>query len=203
MEHLGWKSCKADQDVWYKPEVHPDDGCEYMAYALLYSDDALIIHHDALTAIKEINKYFTMKPDSIGDPDFYLGAKLHPITLKNGVVAWGLSSSKYIQSAVANVKEHLAEKGGSLPKRAATPLPAGYCPELDTSPVLEDEQASYYQSQIGILHWCVELGRVDMVTPILLCPMRDIWKLSTMLMPTSRRSTMPVLCLTRCIQTLV
>jgi hypothetical protein len=41
-----------------------------------------------------------MKPDSIGDPDFYLGAKLQKTQLLNGVFAWGMSFSKYIQAAV-------------------------------------------------------------------------------------------------------
>jgi hypothetical protein len=26
MRHLGWESCKADHDIWLKPEVHKDDG---------------------------------------------------------------------------------------------------------------------------------------------------------------------------------
>ena len=37
---------------------------------------------------------------------------------------------------------------------------------MDTSPELEGELASYYQSQIGILRWIVELGRVDIITEV-------------------------------------
>ena len=44
-----------------------------------------------------------MKPKYVGDPEFYLGANLCPMTLNNGAVAWSLSSSKYIKSGVANV----------------------------------------------------------------------------------------------------
>jgi hypothetical protein len=39
-----------------------------------------------------------MKPGSIGDPDFYLGAKLRMKRLSNSVLAWSMSSSKYIQA---------------------------------------------------------------------------------------------------------
>jgi hypothetical protein len=39
MRHLGWESCKADQDIWLKPEVRKDDGYQYYAYCLLYVDD--------------------------------------------------------------------------------------------------------------------------------------------------------------------
>ena len=56
--------------------------------------------------------------------------------------------------------------GKSLTKRVYGPFPTGYSSELDTSPELEPEQASYYQSQIGILRWMVELGRVDIITEV-------------------------------------
>ena len=48
-----------------------------------------------------------------------------------------------------------------IPKRATAPFPSGYKTELDVSPELNDDDASYYQSLIGILRWIVELGRVD------------------------------------------
>jgi hypothetical protein len=38
---------------------------------------------------------------------------------------------------------------------------------MDTTPVLDAKLASYYQSQIaGVLHWIVELGRVDIITEV-------------------------------------
>ena len=48
-----------------------------------------------------------------------------------------------------------------MPCKAETPLTTTYRPELDTSPELNQEDSSYYQSLIGILRWMVELGRVD------------------------------------------
>jgi len=53
-----------------------------------------------------------------------------------------------------------------LPKRAPAPLSPNYRPEIDTSPELEPQQASYYQSLIGILRWIVELGRVDITCEV-------------------------------------
>ena len=35
MRQLGYTSCKADPDVWMKPEIRPEDGFKYYAYALL------------------------------------------------------------------------------------------------------------------------------------------------------------------------
>ena len=68
-------------------------------------DDALAIHHDAMSALLELNHYFIMKKGSIGDPNIYLGAKLRQVTLDNGVVAWSASPSKYVQDAVRIVKK--------------------------------------------------------------------------------------------------
>jgi acyl-CoA thioesterase len=49
MQHLGWTSCIADRDVWYKAKTRLEDGHKYYAYALLYVDDVLMAHHDAQT----------------------------------------------------------------------------------------------------------------------------------------------------------
>jgi hypothetical protein len=37
---------------------------------------------------------------------------------------------------------------------------------IDESQVLGPEMANYFQSQIGILRWCVELGRIDIITEV-------------------------------------
>lgn len=42
MEFLGFKSCKADPDVWIREAVR-DDGTEYNEYVLLYVDDCLAV----------------------------------------------------------------------------------------------------------------------------------------------------------------
>ena len=168
MHHLGYKSCLADPDVWMKPMVRPIDKFKYYAYALLYVDDILMIHHDGEAALRQIDKYFTMKPDSIGDPDLYLGAKFRKITLANGVKAYSLSPSKYVQESVRLVIEYLEGNynGRKLVNRASAPFSIGYRPEMDISEELNQEEASYYHSQIGVLRWMVELGRVDIITEV-------------------------------------
>jgi ribosomal protein L31E len=168
MRMIGYQSCKADPDLWYKAMVRPEDGFKYYGYVLLYVDDCLCINHDAERALQEIDKYFPMKAGSIGDPDIYLGAKLRKVRLTNGVEAWAMSPSKYVKDAVANAEIYLAENfgGRKLLKRASAPWPTDYVAELDTSKELNSTLASYYQSQIGVLHWMVELGRVDIITEV-------------------------------------
>ena len=138
-----------------KAETIPSDGYTYFAYALLYVDDIFLVHHYAMTALISIDKYFKMKEVSMGDPDFYLGAKLRKITLANGVEAWAMSSSKYVNAAVTNFVSHLKSRGQEhmMPKRAATPFKGGNQPELDVSEELNAEDVTYFQSQIAILRW--------------------------------------------------
>ena len=121
-----------------------------------------------MQCLKDIDWFFKMKPGSIGDPDFYLGAKLRPLQLSDGVMAWAMSSSKYIQAVIDNIKDYLAKTypGHGLPKHATAPLPVNYMLELDITSELDLDKASFYQSQIGVLWWCVELGCIDIITEV-------------------------------------
>jgi hypothetical protein len=62
------------------------------------------MHHYPGTSLDQIYKYFNMKPGSIMEPTFFLGAKLKKTAMTNCVVAWGMSSSKYVQAAAQNVQ---------------------------------------------------------------------------------------------------
>jgi hypothetical protein len=168
MKHLGWYPCHADRDLWMKAETRPDDGVLYWAYILIYVDDILCVHHDPGSPLAKLDEYFKMKEASIQVPTFYLGAKLKNTVLPSGVVAWGMSSSNYVQSAVQNLKYYLAALPGdqSLIKKASGPFTGGYKPEIDESPKLDPTRANFYQSQIGILRRCVELGCIDIITAV-------------------------------------
>jgi hypothetical protein len=135
-----------------KEETHHDDGVKYWAYILIYVDNILCVNHDPGTSLAQIDNSFKMKPGSIMEPTFYLGAKLKNTVMPNGVVAWGMSSSKNVQAAVQNVQEYLKENGDrKLNKKASAPFEATYRAEIDESPVLGPEVANYFQSQIGML----------------------------------------------------
>ena len=168
MQTMGWNRSKADPDLWYRPEVRPEDGTKYYAYVLFYIDDTLAIHHDATSVLLQLDKYFQMKKGSIGDPDIYLGAKLRTVRLDNGVTAWAMSSSKYVQEAIRNVKLYLDKNfaGRKLQRKVSAPWPSGFSAETDDSPVLDAKLANYYQSQVGVLQWILELGRVDVIVEV-------------------------------------
>ena len=163
MNELGFESCKADPDVWLRP-ANKSDGTSYYQYILLYTDDILAIMEEPERFLRdELGKCFTLKEKSIGPPSQYLGNKISKITLDNGTSCWSSSSSQYVQNAVKNVEEYRHKQGLGPLHKTKSPWPSNYRPEMDITPELTPQQASYYQSLIGVLRWIVELGRVDIV----------------------------------------
>jgi hypothetical protein len=110
MCQMGYTSCKANPDVWYKAETRPNDNFRYYAYILCYVDNILCIHHNPMTVLNLINWYMPLKPSLVGDPDIYLGAKLKMTQLDNGILVWGLSPFKYVAQAGKNCAKHLTDK---------------------------------------------------------------------------------------------
>ena len=164
MRHLDFVSCPADPDVWMRPAMKAN-GSTYYEYILLYTDDALSVSENPEKILRhELGRYFELKEKSIGPPKIYLGGRVRKVQLDNGVWCWSYSSSQYVQAAVKNVKLWLENPSnshwGNLPK-CDSPLPTTYRPELDTSAELNSSDAAYYQSEIGVLRWMVELGRID------------------------------------------
>jgi hypothetical protein len=152
-KHLGWGPCCAERDLLMKAETRPDDGVLYWAYILIYVYDILCVHHDPGAPLVKLDEYFKMKGGSIQVPTFYLSAKLKKNGLPNGVVAWGMTCRKYVQSAIQNVQDYLAALPGDqkLHKKTSGPFAGGYKPEPDEIPELDPIRVNFYQSQIGIL----------------------------------------------------
>jgi hypothetical protein len=169
MCQMGYTSCKADPDLWLKAVTRPEDNVRYYAFILCYVDDILCIHHDPMSVMKKIKGNPPLKSSSVGNPDIYLGAKLKETRLHNGVMAWGLSPSKYIVQAVKNCQLHLTEKLAgrySIPARADNPFPVDCDPSTDLSDLLDPDCSSFYQNLIGVMRWMVELGRINIATEV-------------------------------------
>ena len=112
MADMGYKPCKADPDLWMKPMTKPQEkdrnwkvrnkDMRYYAYILCYVDDLLVIHHNPKSVMDQVNEHLPLKPDSVGPPKFYLGAKLSK--------AWALNPTKYVREAAKNVETDLQDK---------------------------------------------------------------------------------------------
>jgi hypothetical protein len=149
-------SCPANPDLWYKEVKQPVTWVSYYSYILIYVDDILCIHHNAMPVLDKLDQYFTLKPSSVGNPSMYLGAKLKLTQMSNGVYAWGMSPTKYIKEAVFNCKKHLKSNYDGwyvLPTQAANPFVMEYEPELDETPALDPDRTTYFQSIIGVMQW--------------------------------------------------
>ncbi len=103
-----------------------------------------MIHHDAKKILSQIDYFFRMKPESMGDPDIYLGCKLRRhIVAGSGVQAWLQSPSKCIQEAVRNAEMYYTERFQSkFLNKVSSPFATGYRPEMDITKGLNTEDAS-------------------------------------------------------------
>jgi hypothetical protein len=112
---------------------------------------------------------YTVRENTIKEPDQYLGADISKVHFGDGTYAWTMGSASYIRNAVKNVKARLKEDGfqfnsklSSVEYSTRQPFSSvEYRPELDTSTECNSEQINLYQNLIGVLRWIVELGRID------------------------------------------
>eukprot|EP00804_Cyclotella_cryptica_P011569 CCRYP_012075-RA/>CCRYP_012075-RA protein AED:0.42 eAED:0.45 QI:0/0/0/1/0/0/2/0/162 len=80
---MGYVSCPADPDLWLKEQTDRK-GRKYYSYILCYADDLLVVHHNPKRIMDRINSFLPLKPDSVGPPEMYLGAKLKRKTFEDG-----------------------------------------------------------------------------------------------------------------------
>ena len=104
----------------------------------------------------------------------------------------------YMHQSAKHAEKDMQEslvKCWKLPSRAENPFAIGDSTELDDTPELDHLLSSYYQSQIDILRWMVELGRIDVMAEVsmlasqLALPQEGIWRPCFISMPTCSRST--------------
>ena len=164
LDSMSFKSSVADPDVWLRPAVKPDKE-EYYEYILVYVDDIISVSHAPMDIMNEITNTFKFKGDKCAEPDIYLGARLQKRSVGNKS-CWTMTSVDYINAGVKNLEEVLKNKRWRMPKKATTPMTAGYVPELDISDELNAEDTQFYQELIGMLRWATEIGRVDILHEI-------------------------------------
>ena len=58
MESLGYQSCKADPDLWFKPEIRPEDEKKDYSYLLCYVDDILCLNHNIDSLLEWLHMSF-------------------------------------------------------------------------------------------------------------------------------------------------
>jgi hypothetical protein len=71
-----------------------------------------------------------------------------------------MSSEEYEKGAIRNIERHLQSHNKTL-RKSNQPMPTSYLLKLDITPFLQDDEIQFYQSQVSVLHWMVELGGLD------------------------------------------
>ena len=85
-----------------------------------------------------------MNAGSIGDPDIYLVAKVKPMKMNNGVTAWAISQSKYVNEAVIKCEKWVICLNTSIAVEQPTYFQQTMTLILHTTVELDEEQATYY-----------------------------------------------------------
>jgi hypothetical protein len=106
----------------------------------------------------------------IGSPKQYFGAQVGRYFLPDNPTKlwWYLLSKTYVKKAIRKVKDWMKQKGMIFKTKVSGVFPSGYRAELDVSELCDDDESEYYQQQIGVLRWAVELGRIDITVEILM-----------------------------------
>jgi hypothetical protein len=73
----GYKSCKADTDVWMHPKTKPDGFKYWSSYILVYTDDILVVDNEPKVIMNYLlASRYTLKPGNVKEPTTYLGAQV-------------------------------------------------------------------------------------------------------------------------------
>ena len=99
----------------------------------LYLDDYIYILGHSNKALDSIEKYFTLKPSSVGPPKMYLDGKVSRAGMSNGVTLYSISTSQYT------------------------------IPDTDMYSKINEIDANYYASLIGLFCWIWNMGRIGII----------------------------------------
>ena len=154
LRNLGWKACKALNDVWMRER----DGI--YEFLCVYSDDILVASKNPKAVFDEMEVTYTFK--GVGEPEFFLGASVGKVKGNYNDKKSTISLSAHIY--LKNLITQLEEKLGVL-KCYTVPMDPEYKPELDDSPLLGEEESSMYRTLTGSAQWAITLGRMDIQYP--------------------------------------
>ena len=165
LTRLEFKPMQGDRDVYIKPQMKPN-GDRYYEMLLVYVNDILIISHDTKPIIDGIASQFHLKEDSLCAPHQYLGTMIKIYTDNSGSECWAMSSDEYVKAVVMDVAEDLEKQGLKLKGKAYCPYEAGYHPEMDVMPELNEAGVAKFQGFISTFQWMIELGQVNILTEV-------------------------------------
>ena len=153
LRQIGFLPSYADTEIWMR------DKGNYYEYIAVYVDDLIIAAKNPMEIIKELEVAGKYKFKGVGVPEYYLGGDVARRKNGNETYTTVLTAKTYIKNIVDKI-ERLFE---ITLKSYHSPLEGGYHPELDNTPLLEEEEISKYRMLTGSLNWSVTIGRIDVM----------------------------------------
>jgi Reverse transcriptase (RNA-dependent DNA polymerase) len=101
LRDLGYTSTQADPDVWIKMTT------DHYEMILVYVDDILIFSRAPQQVMDDLGQLYELKPESVREPDIYLGANIEKVQLPDGRSEWAMTSRTYVKNAVKIVENLL------------------------------------------------------------------------------------------------
>ena len=80
-------------------------GNKYYSYILVYMDDTLlVIDENPIKYMGMLQDSYTVRENTIKEPDQYMGADINKVYFNNITYAWTMGSNSYIKYAIKNIK---------------------------------------------------------------------------------------------------
>jgi hypothetical protein len=150
LRSLGFRPTRYDRDVWMRlREEH--DGYDYIC---THVDDFKIVARVPNRWMEQISAVFLLK--SVGPPSYYLG---NDYNWSEENSAWVVSCATYVKECIRRLENDYDLDGTLYEHR--NPLPAESHPELDDSPLLDEDGIRFYQMLIGMAQWACTIGCLD------------------------------------------
>ena len=155
LDSMGFKPSKAEADIWMR------DAGDHYEYIACYVDDLLIASRNPQAIIDALEgdpNNFILK--GTGKVKFHLGCDF--FRDDTGTLCFGPRT--YIERMALQYKSLFGEMPST---KVTSPLEKNDHPELDTSPLLDEEGVTQYQSLIGAMQWVITLGRFDIAVSVM------------------------------------
>ena len=131
---------------------------------LVYVNNMRVFAKEPKKTMDDLGKLYELKPESVHEPDIYLGANMERFKCQITKLEWSMGSKTYVKNAIRVVEALITEDNpkAKLKSTARNPFPSGYKPKMGVTPELNNELGLLLFLQlIGITRWPIELGRLD------------------------------------------
>jgi hypothetical protein len=152
---MGFVPTRFDSDVW----IRLDKEKSSYDYIGMHTDVLMVVGYNAKKVFEDLQKVYTIKV--VAPPSFHLGCDYKMIDGE-----WHVGTVTYVSECLKKVAAILGKFDPNDPEpnlgTETTPMGTSFEPEADESDFLDAEGHRKFQQLIGIAHWLVTIGRIDL-----------------------------------------